>query len=73
MVGRVQTGEDDSPEARVERIFELMDEVMNLIIRLNDYKTIKDGNGELSKEEFMEGAAQDPTIVQALSMYQGTV
>ena len=34
---------------------------------------IQDNNGELSKEEFLEGARQDKTIVQALSLYDGMV
>ena len=34
---------------------------------------IKDGNGELTKEEFMEGAAMDDSIVGALSMYQNLI
>ena len=37
-----------------------------------NYK-IQDNNGELSKEEFLEGARQDKTIVQALSLYDGMV
>lgn len=36
-------------------------------------KSNKDGNGELSKDEFLEGAKQDKTIVQALSLYDGIV
>jgi len=50
--------EDNTPEKRVERIFQLMD---------------KDGNGCLSKEEFLQGAKQDKSIVQALSLYDGLI
>ena len=42
-----------------------------LLVDVN-YK-IQDNNGELSKEEFLEGARQDKTIVQALSLYDGMV
>ena len=34
---------------------------------------IKDGNGELTKEEFINGAGKDQSIVGALSMYQGAI
>ncbi|CBY06914.1 unnamed protein product [Oikopleura dioica] len=50
--------DDNTPEKRVDRIFNLMD---------------TDGNGELSKEEFLQGAKQDKSIVQALSLYDGLV
>jgi len=50
--------EDNTPEKRVERIFQLMD---------------KDGNGCLSKDEFLQGAKQDKSIVQALSLYDGLI
>jgi hypothetical protein len=32
-----------------------------------------DGNGELSKEEFIAGARNDKTIVEAFSLYDGLV
>ena len=50
--------DDNTPEKSVERIFALAE---------------TDGNGELSKEEFLEGARQDKSIVQALSLYDGLV
>jgi len=31
----------------------------------------RDKNAEISFEEFKEGSKQDPTIVQALSLYDG--
>ncbi|XP_065829583.1 neuronal calcium sensor 1-like isoform X2 [Oscarella lobularis] len=50
--------DDQTPQARVNRIIELMD---------------TDGDDRLSFEEFQEGAKQDPVIVQALSLYDGLV
>ncbi|KAK0550397.1 Calcium-binding protein NCS-1 [Tilletia horrida] len=50
--------DEDTPEKRVKKIFALMD---------------KDQNASLSFEEFQEGSKQDPTIVQALSLYDGLV
>ena len=50
--------EENSPQKRVDRIFELMD---------------TDGDGTLTREEFMAGARQDQSIVQALSLYDGLV
>lgn len=43
---------------RVDKIFRMMD---------------RDKNAQLSFEEFQEGSKQDPTIVQALSLYDGLV
>jgi len=50
--------DEDTPEKRVDKIFKMMD---------------KDKNAQLDFEEFQEGSKQDPTIVQALSLYDGLV
>ena len=85
MVGNDNRDPDDSPQARVDKIFDLMDEVRSaaqllalidqpkLISAKSGLIKIQDGNGELTKEEFMEGAAMDDSIVGALSMYQNLI
>ncbi|KAI7871571.1 calcium-binding protein NCS-1 [Spinellus fusiger] len=50
--------DEATPELRVKKIFHLMD---------------LDKDGRLSKEEFREGSKKDPTIVQALNLYDGLV
>ncbi|KAF9439027.1 Neuronal calcium sensor 1 [Entomortierella beljakovae] len=50
--------DEDTAEKRVTKIFSLMD---------------KDKDGKLTFEEFKEGSMKDPTIVQALSLYDGLV
>ncbi|VDB97022.1 unnamed protein product [Peniophora sp. CBMAI 1063] len=50
--------DEDTPEKRVDKIFRNMD---------------KDNNSSLTYEEFVEGSKQDPTIVQALSLYDNLV
>ncbi|KAF8948613.1 hypothetical protein BGZ47_003877 [Haplosporangium gracile] len=50
--------DENTPEKRVSKIFSLMD---------------KDKDGCLTFEEFKEGSMKDPTIVQALSLYDGLV
>lgn len=56
MVGD-QSGEDEDPAARVEKIFEQMD---------------TDKDNKLTMAEFMEGSRNDPRIVQALSLQPDT-
>ena len=73
---------DNTPEKRVERIFQLMDKVtVNNFENFGKFEfrftidsmKFQDGNGCLSKEEFLQGAKQDKSIVQALSLYDGLI
>merc|ERR1712226_1501569 len=50
--------EENTPEKRVARIFDRMD---------------ASNDGRLTMEEFMEGSKEDPSIIQALSLYDGLV
>ncbi|XP_051525508.1 neuronal calcium sensor 1-like [Myxocyprinus asiaticus] len=50
--------EENTPEKRVDRIFAMMD---------------KNADGRLTLQEFQEGSKADPSIVQALSLYDGLV
>jgi len=50
--------DEDTPEKRVDKIFKNMD---------------RDKDSRLTYDEFVEGSKQDPTIVQALSLYDGLV
>lgn len=50
--------DENTPEKRVSKIFAAMD---------------KDKNSSLDFDEFVEGSKKDPTIVQALSLYDGLV
>lgn len=50
--------DEDTPEKRVNKIFRNMD---------------RNKDAQLTYDEFVEGSKQDPTIVQALSLYDGLV
>uniref|UniRef100_A0A8D2ZQD3 Neuronal calcium sensor 1 n=1 Tax=Scophthalmus maximus TaxID=52904 RepID=A0A8D2ZQD3_SCOMX len=50
--------EENTREKRVDRIFAMMD---------------KNADGKLTLQEFQEGSKADPSIVQALSLYDGLV
>lgn len=72
--------DEDTPEKRVNKIFELMDNVRALtrVVVVNIWLTDKytkkqDMDGRLSMEEFKEGSKKDPTILQALNLYDGMV
>jgi len=60
MVGSmvVLPDDEDTPAKRVDKIFRLMD---------------KDGDDRLTMEEFRVGSRRDPSIIQALSLYDGLV
>ena len=53
-----QNTDEKKVAQRVDKIFQTMD---------------SDGNGELSKEEFINGAKLDKTIVSAFNCYNGLV
>lgn len=50
--------DEDTPDKRVRKIFNLMD---------------KDENGTLDWEEFKQGSRKDETIVSALHLYDGLI
>jgi len=52
------SGDEDTPEKRVQKIFTMMD---------------KNEDGRLTVDEFREGSKRDPTIISALSLYDGLV
>lgn len=56
MIGSTDSMPDDesTPEARVEKVFGLMD---------------IDGDGLISKQEFMQGSRDDPRITESLNLY----
>ncbi|KAJ3261510.1 Neuronal calcium sensor 1 [Boothiomyces macroporosus] len=60
MVGPTQvlSEDEDTPNKRVEKVFRLMD---------------KDHDGFLSKQEFLDGARNDPMIMNSLNLYAGMV
>lgn len=67
--------DEDTPEKRVNKIFGLMDKVIIPIPLLLYLKLtcVQDKDGRLTIDEFREGSKKDPTIVQALSLYDGLV
>ena len=55
------------PEKQVEKMFQLMDTVSEIIIIWAVIYNLpfQDGNGELSREEFLQGASQDNSFFAA--------
>ncbi|XP_052787825.1 neuronal calcium sensor 1-like isoform X1 [Mya arenaria] len=49
--------EENTPDKRVNKIFDVMD---------------KNHDDKLSFEEFLDGSKKDPTIIQALTLYDGS-
>lgn len=70
MLGNQEFETDErTPEMRVEKIFSMMDLV--LFVNAGLGMLMKDGDGVLSKSEFIEGARDDPSMVEALNLYAG--
>lgn len=70
--------DEDTPEKRVNKIFDLMDNVIYAFFFIKKKFTyhlfyIQDKDNKLSMEEFKEGSKKDPTILQALNLYEGMV
>lgn len=65
--------DEDTPEKRVKKIFDLMDNVNNSCNIIGLLTVKQDKDGRLSMEEFKEGSKKDPTILQALNLYDGMV
>ena len=79
--------DEDTPEKRVNKIFAQMDKanspplaLPSRWIRLSSFLSFflsfslsQNNDGCLSLEEFKEGSKNDPSIVQALSLYDGLV
>uniref|UniRef100_A0A9J2P5Z6 EF-hand domain-containing protein n=1 Tax=Ascaris lumbricoides TaxID=6252 RepID=A0A9J2P5Z6_ASCLU len=78
--------EENTPEKRVDRIFRMMDKmrkmwklgtVMQKVWRgewwqsTNAFLFLQNNDAQLTLEEFKEGAKADPSIVHALSLYEG--
>lgn len=78
--------EENTPEKRVDKIFRMMDKVIfseeiyysrqlycnpswvhGIIVEL----ILQNADAQLTLEEFKEGAKADPSIVHALSLYEG--
>ena len=72
--GMVQFPEDeDTPQKRVNKIFQEMDVVSRIIVNMVTIFHWQNQDGKLSLDEFCQGAGADPTITQALSLYDGLI
>lgn len=67
--------DEDTPQKRVNKIFQEMDLVMSYCCHGDCYDTcyLQNQDGKLSLDEFCQGASCDPTIIQALSLYDGLI
>ncbi|KAI6239335.1 hypothetical protein M3Y99_00585600 [Aphelenchoides fujianensis] len=63
--------EENTPEKRVDRIFRMMDKARALLFKHSSSFWLQNNDAQLTLDEFKEGAKNDPSIVHALSLYEG--
>ena len=68
--------DETTPQQRVDKIFQIMDKVRtshsppSFPLRA-PLPVLQDGDGLISAEDFLSGAKKDPSILKALSLYEG--